>query len=301
MDELDIDIDITDSNTESETLIVDSVEDSLLQSILEDLNQNLPEVQYNEESSETGLRLPLNPMDGRYNEITSRFNSAEWFDKIGKKSIHLIGLGGIGSWTALLLASANPYRIILQDDDIVETGNMSGQLFSSNDRGHKKVHGVERILDEFRSYNNIDIIMERFTRISPVFSDIVITGLDNMTARNEIYHSWKARISGLSSEEKKEALFIDGRLAAEEFQIIAIPGMNLARQREYEETWLFGEGEAESTICSFKQTSHIAAIIGGIIVNILTNFIANQVAPLVPRAVPFLTTYKAPLMQFEVR
>lgn len=69
--------------------------------------------------------------------------------------------------------------------------------------------------------------------------------------------------------------------------------------KEYEEKWLFNDEEAEETVCSYKQTSHCATMIGSMIVNLFVNFISNQCEPLVERDVPFLTYYNAETMYLK--
>ena len=101
-------------------------------------------------------------------------------------------------------------------------------------------------------------------------------------------------------EEKCKCLFIDGRLAAEEFQVFAIQGNDTRAIEEYSSKWLFSDYEAEETICSYKQTTFMANMIASIMVNVFVNFVANECNPLMPRDVPFLTQYSADTMFFKV-
>ena len=69
---------------------------------------------------EVHQEIPVNSGALFVSETTSRFSSAIWFEKIQSKTIILAGLGGIGSWVALLLARMSPACLCLYDNDIVE-------------------------------------------------------------------------------------------------------------------------------------------------------------------------------------
>jgi hypothetical protein len=94
-------------------------------------------------------------------------------------------------------------------------------------------------------------------------------------------------------------LFIDGRLAAESFQIFCIRGDDTVNIDRYEKEYLFSDEEAEAELCSYKQTSYCANMIGSYIVNLYTNFIANTLNPIIKRDLPFKTYYDASLMYLK--
>lgn len=248
-------------------------------------------------------RLKENSKTLEIKENTSRFSGAVWFDAIKKKTVLLAGLGGIGSYVAFMLARMQPYNIILMDNDVVETANMSGQLYGVDSLGISKVIATATILRSYCSYFNYYTLNQRFTATSQN-SDIMICGFDNMEARKTFYNSWKKRVNSKGKDDRYKCLFIDGRLAAEEFQVFCITGDAPHNMEKYEKEWLFSDEEAEATVCSYKQTTFMANMIGSIIVNLFVNFCANTIEnkeerPLIERDLPFLTTYEAPLMLFK--
>lgn len=243
-------------------------------------------------------QLPPNKRDHEVKPNTLRFSSALWFEKMKEQTILLAGIGGIGSYVGFLLSRLNPKSILVYDPDRIEATNMSGQLYREKEIGTHKVLALGTICREFSNYGKIYMHSREFTRNSPP-EKIMICGFDKMTARRTFFYNWKQFVISHSEEYRKECLFIDGRLAAESLQILAIKGDDEYAMKKYEEEYLFSDEEADATICSYKQTSHCACIIGGLIVNILTNFIANQCNPLIPRDVPFFTMYKADLMYFN--
>lgn len=224
-------------------------------------------------------------------ETTARFSSAEWFEKMQQQSIVLAGLGGIGSWTALLLGRCHPRDILLFDDDIIETVNMAGQLYGLNDIGRRKNTTSVELLRNYCNYNTVQQY-GRYDENDHPTANIMICGFDNMSARNYFYSQWKQHV--LRSFTPENCLFIDGRLNAEEWQVFAIRGTDEYRMKQYEREWLFDDEDVEETLCSYKQTSFCASMIASYMVNIFVNFVANLCDPVIERDIPFLTEYSAP-------
>ena len=249
-------------------------------------------------SEEESKVIPDNSSSITMDESTTRFSSALWFKEIQNKVIVLAGIGGIGSYVSLLLARMKPKALFLYDDDVVETVNMAGQLYSINDVGKKKVDALADICSSFALYNSVFAIPEKFTLESEA-SDIMICGFDNMAARNLYYHKWINHINSLDDERKKHCLFLDGRLAAEEFQVFCITGDDTYNQELYETKYLFDDEQADATVCSYKQTSYMANMIGSMIVNLFVNFVANEVGGM--RDLPFLTSYEGESLMFETQ
>lgn len=243
--------------------------------------------------------IPVNSQSTLVSETTSRFSSAIWFTNIQSKTITLAGLGGIGSYVAFLLSRLRPDEIIMYDDDIVEAANMSGQLYGRDDINNSKVSSMADMMGRYSDYYNYACMQERFTPASTP-TNIMICGFDNMQARKEFYFKWKENVMSQPEESHKNCLFIDGRLAAEQFQVYCITGDNLYAMQKYEESCLFSDREADETICSYKQTTFMANMIGSIMVNLFVNFCANECDPLIPRDLPFYTEYNAETMYFKV-
>ena len=241
--------------------------------------------------------IPVNSPTLLVEDVTSRFSGASWYDKIRTKTILLAGLGGIGSYVAFLLSRMHPFKIVMYDDDKVETANMSGQLYCIENIGEYKVNAIYNTMKRYSNFYNANALRERITD-GILARDIMICGFDNMEARKTFYRVWKTHVR--YSNDKDKCLFIDGRLAAEEFQVFAIKGDDERAMRIYEEEWLFDDSEAEETLCSYKQTTFMANMIGSVMVNLFVNFVANECDPVFPRDVPFLTTYDASTMYFKV-
>lgn len=243
--------------------------------------------------------IPPNSGSLLVDEATSRFSGAIWYSAIQSKTITLAGVGGIGSYVGFLLARLKPAGLYLYDPDIVEQANMSGQLYGRGDLGQAKVSSLHRMLQVYANYYNSVAYQERFTAESEA-TDIMICGFDNMEARKLFFDAWEDRLLSKPEEERGKMLFIDGRLAAEEFQVFAIQGNDIRAIREYRSKWLFSDAVADETICSYKQTTFMANMIASVMVNLFVNFVANECNPIIDRDVPFMTQYSADTMYFKV-
>lgn len=242
--------------------------------------------------------IPSNSATLLVDEATSRFSSAIWYENIQKKTVILAGVGGIGSYVGFLLARMKPASMFIYDDDIVEAVNMSGQLYGQSDLGRPKVSALAEMIRNYAGYSSVFAISERFTNESEA-SDIMICGFDNMAARRLFFNKWVNHVQSKPDEERKNCLFIDGRLAAEEFQVLCIKGDDEYNINRYSNEYLFSDAEADETICSYKQTTFCANMIASYMVNLFVNFCANQCEPLIDRDLPFLTTYNAETMYLK--
>lgn len=275
--------------------------DNRQEEVRENVNSSLIEEEQailDQALEEAHQEIPINSATLLIDEATSRFSSAIWYEKIQEKTIILAGIGGIGSYVAFLLARMKPTSLFIYDDDVVEYINMSGQLYSKSDIGTSKVDALANMIKGYADYYNVFAIREKYT-IECEATDIMICGFDNMKARKTFFNRWLAHVQSKSEEERKNCLYIDGRLAAEEFQILCIRGDDEYNINRYSNEFLFSDKEADETICSYKQTTFCANMIASYIVNLFVNFCANQCSPLIDRDLPFFTSYNAETMYLK--
>lgn len=247
---------------------------------------------------EAHSEIPVNSGSLLVDESTSRFSSAIWYEAIQKKTILLAGIGGIGSWATFLLARMKPAALFIYDPDIVETVNMSGQLYSMNDVGSPKVSALSGMISRYCDYGSTFAVPERFDESSEA-ADIMICGFDNMAARKLFFRKWINHVQNKPASERANCLYIDGRLAAEEFQVLCIKGDDEFNINRYGREFLFSDVEADTTVCSYKQTTFMANMIASVMVNLFVNFVANSCEPLIDRDLPFYTTYNAETMYYK--
>lgn len=251
-----------------------------------------------ENSIPDDAKIPLNSPTLLVDESTTRFSGAEWFREIQKARIIVAGIGGIGSNVAFQLARMIPANLTLYDDDIVEMVNMAGQLYSYNDVGKSKVDAIADMVGRYTSMRQVLAIKDKFASDKEP-GDIMICGFDNMRARRVFFNSWHNHISDKSKEERSKCLYLDGRLSMDTLQILCIRGDDQYNIDRYEREFLFADYEADATVCSRKQTTYLACMIGSLMVNLFTNFIANSLNPVIPYDLPFFTEYDAQNMLFK--
>lgn len=227
-------------------------------------------------------------------DTTLRFRDAIWLDEIRKSNILIAGIGGIGSWLALLISRMRPQNLLLMDNDSVELVNMSGQLYRTSDVGKLKVNALSETLREYSSFYNTMSIGSLFDEESEAY-DIMICGFDNMKARKVYFNKWLERVKNTPIQERDRCLFIDGRLNAEKFQIISITGTDYYGMKKYLNEYLFEDSDVADNVCSFKQTTYCAAMIASFMCNTLVNFASHSIS----RPVLFFQEYDAELMSLK--
>lgn len=244
--------------------------------------------------------IPTNSRTLSRNVAQSRFTAAEWYEKAKEQNVILAGCGGIGSYTGFLLARLGINQIVLYDNDIVGEENMSGQLFGRNEIGRNKAISLATFMREYADMTNTTItsISNNYTADIGRTSDIMICGFDNMAARKIFFTKWMEHLKYFT-QDKSKCLYIDGRLAAEEFQIFCIKGDDVLAQKTYEKEWLFDDAEAEETVCSYKQTTFCANMIASYMINCFVNFLSNQNERIIDRSVPFMIYFDAKQLMFK--
>lgn len=233
-------------------------------------------------------------------ESTSRFSGAEWFQVAEQQEITFAGLGGIGSWGAFILSRIHPAKMYLYDGDTVEVVNMSGQLYGNMDTFQPKADAIGQFIRNYADYYQANSYATRFTDNTQA-TDIMISGFDSMAARKMYFTAWLKHLQTVPKSKLPHCLYIDARMSAEELQIYCMTGADRDYIVEYRDHHLFTDEEADAHLCSYKQTTFCAAIMGGLISNLFVNFCTNLGKPLIDRPLPFLTTYDASLLYLNVR
>lgn len=254
------------------------------------------EATQNTEASTT--LLPQNSPTLLMDDSTTRFSGAEWFNEIQRKTIIIAGQGGIGSNLSFQLARMHPAGMYLYDDDTVEMVNMAGQLYARDDIGKAKVDAIADMITKYTNMQGVIALNERFTS-SCEAGDIMLCGFDNMEARRTFFNAWQQHVFSKPEEEWKDCLFLDGRLSLDTLQVFCITGDNAYAMTEYVDKYLFSDSEAEHTVCSMKQTTYLACMIGSIMTNLFTNWVADSLNPIIPYDLPFFTEYDAQNMIFK--
>ena len=172
-----------------------------------------------------------------------------------KFPIHIIGCGGIGSWTTLLLAKMGCSNITIYDDDLVEEHNIASQFFREEDLGKNKCIATQQNVSMFSGYNVNIGEQEDEEKIS---EGLVIFAVDSAEERIRLGKIY----------EDKDLFIIDGRMGGLQAEVYC------RRADNYLPTTVALEF-AESDSCTAKAIGFNCAFIGGMIANYVRLF-ANE-------------------------
>lgn len=193
-------------------------------------------------------------------KFDDRFKDAPWYREASNEKIIFVGCGGIGSISIYNLAKSIPATYYIYDNDSVEDINVGTQFFTK-DKISKNKAAV--MYEQMQNYGCLNIIPFK-TKYINEYTPIMISGVDNMAARKEIFRVWK--------EKEDRELLIDGRMRAMLYEVYVV---KKGDEERYEKT-LFDDNEVDDGPCTFKQTSFFGSLIGGRITQILSNYLTNK-------------------------
>jgi hypothetical protein len=168
-------------------------------------------------------------------------------------TVTVIGCGGIGASILPTLLTMGFKQFILFDPDTVEARNVTTNLiFRPRDLFRVKVERVREYLLEYGA-ESVEIHQELFTGQVPL-SGLVISGVDTMSARKEIWEH--------IADNGDIPLYFDGRIGGEQFTLLTIEPFNPDHTEWYEEHWLFDDSEASTLPCTARTVVYPAVALG---------------------------------------
>ena len=171
--------------------------------------------------------------------------------------VHFVGLGGIGSFAALAVAKLGVPHIVLQDHDEVERHNLPNQFYTNHHIGYPKVTAMgEAILDHAPMPPSITMLDEKATRDTEFASSIVVSGLDSMEARTEVWEAIKLK--------PQVQLYLDGRISGQFIIVYAVNPTDLDEIDSYEST-LYSDDSAEDISCTERGIIDVGFQVGALI------------------------------------
>lgn len=177
----------------------------------------------------------------------------------------MIGVGGIGSITALVLAKMGVGEMTLIDPDRVEPHNLPNQFHRLSDTGRYKVEATKDIIEMF-SDTSVTISAETFPDgISR--KGIYVSGVDSMKSRKAIWDHIKDR--------KDIPLYIDGRLGGEVLKILTVRPLYRDDRKAYERT-LFSDSEAAELPCTARNIMYNGSAIASLIASQIKKYINKE-------------------------
>jgi hypothetical protein len=128
--------------------------------------------------------------------------------------VRLIGTGGIGSLTAVMLAKMSDGDVMVYDDDTVDEINIATQFYRTEDIGRNKVIAITELSNQFSDTVQFFPVPERYpsSRQNPAW--MVISAVDSIISRKLIWQEL-IRLTGWK-------WYLDARMGAEKFELYCI-------------------------------------------------------------------------------
>jgi molybdopterin/thiamine biosynthesis adenylyltransferase len=165
----------------------------------------------------------------------------DWFNPNEHPYAHvtIVGVGGIGSWTALALGKLGIRNIDLVDHDAVEPHNVPSQMYGLDDVGTPKVLALGGHVLEFANYHP-NVLETTLTEYPYQYDGVVVSALDSMAARAALWD----RVKHTPVE-----LLLDARLGGQSIVVYAVNPCDPAHI-EFYESRLYSDEQAKDYPCT---------------------------------------------------
>lgn len=181
-----------------------------------------------------------------------------------KEPVCIIGAGATGSFVATALAKMGMTNIKIFDKDTVEEHNFPNQMFPIEALGKNKAEAVKEVVKKYAEVD-IESIPEFYD--TQELEGIVISALDSMSGRKQIYENVK--------KNPKVKLLIDPRTGAEVFRMFTvIPSLELSCKL-YEPN-LFSDEEADEAPCTARAIIYSVLLVSSYICNQVKRYLMDQ-------------------------
>ena len=182
--------------------------------------------------------------------------------------VHVVGCGGIGSFTALALLKLGCSTVHLYDDDRVEEHNVPNQLFRTTDVGRAKVEALAELLESFTGVR----ARAHLRRLDGErLQGIVVIGVDSMTSRKAMWLKSVRHRAGIP-------LYLDGRLGAEVCRLYAIRPVDPDDVRCYERS-LYDDSQAVPLSCTAGAIVSAGFAMASLMANQVKKFATGELGP----------------------
>ena len=173
---------------------------------------------------------------------------------LGKTTVAIVGLGGLGSFATVALAKMGVGAFHLYDGDRVERHNIPNQMFFLNDLGIAKVTAIAEIAKAFGggTYHCFEQVV---TKDTIFFPRIILSCVDSMRSRKEVYEA------AVMSHCR---ILIDTRSGGEMLRFIICPLEEKGGREAYEKT-LYDDSKALELPCTERAIIYTGFIAGAVI------------------------------------
>ncbi len=181
--------------------------------------------------------------------------------------VTLIGCGGIGSPTAILLAKVGCPNLTVFDPDKVEAHNLPNQFFRKSDLGKYKASAIFDFVKEISDTHTCACSYQFSDREKRPLG-MVVSGVDNMHTRLSIWERMRYNTD--------VPLYVDGRIGGEILEVLTIRPSQVEDVEWYERKFLFSDEDAANLPCTARSIMYTGFVIAGIIVSQIAKWLKGE-------------------------
>ena len=196
-----------------------------------------------------------------YKRQTAMFNPADHEER----HVTVVGLGNIGSHSALAIARMGIKNFTLYDFDEIEEHNLASQAFEFPQVGLQKINAMSALLHKVNA--NVDVTIFDVDKQEALgafrgtekVEDILVIAVDSMAERKQICEKLL--------ESGQNPFVIDGRMGGGQIEVHA------QRAKEWSKTF---SDNPDTDACSARYISYTSYFIAGAVANTLKRHLLNE-------------------------
>lgn len=195
----------------------------------------------------------------------SFFNPVE----VNDIDIHVVGVGAVGSYVAMNLATAGLTKnLTLWDADKVESGNLGNQIFFERHIGKNKVEAIVDLIEEKGIEEKpVCKVQEVTAKEAKELRGIVVICVDTFAARKEIFENLSQNVT----------LVLEARLGTNVAQYHVVNPRSLAQREKYVPT-IGSDDHSVTSECGSKiAVGSSAMIVAGTLFQLLKTYFDETV------------------------
>ncbi len=190
-----------------------------------------------------------------------------FFNPASVSGVTMIGLGTIGASALAALQTIGVNSITAYEDDDVEPRNLASQLiYRPKDLWLPKLSRAEEYFLDYGGEQFIGI-NRLFTADDEITTPVVVSGVDTMTARQEI---WKA------VERSDADIYFDGRIGAQHMTLLTVEPFD---GDWYKNRWLFDDKDAVPLPCGRRNVAYPAMALAAVLAAQLARWSRGEKMP----------------------
>jgi len=194
-------------------------------------------------------------------------------DRLGSLKVCLIGAGGIGAPTALALAKIGVGTLEIYDDDNVDNVNLGPQMYGTDVLNKGKVHSLRNMLRKQAPWTDVEINKARFTSVTDLDADVVISAVDSLAVRKEIWQAVQTSEDFYNEFNTgiRCRLVLDPRMGAEVFSLKVV-------EPKLDGSWYEHslEGKPVEAPCTARSTFYCGLVAGGLVAAALASWVRDE-------------------------